>query len=755
MWNGSQWLIGGNTSAGAGYIAYSTNNYATAWTRVTSPIATRVTGLAYNGSRTVAVGNGSTNTLAYSDDFGATWTGLGHTLLPNNSNIHRVEWHNNKFIVTGTNASGIILYSVDGVHWKSAGSGGLTIARCSVLSNILPNIVRFTANGVISANYVSFNGGANWNQMFNDNINIGVYNGKYAVFGAGENGNCYVAYDLMSAFKITTAITDASGVQDLKWNGEHWLMAGKGALLKSYDGFNWTPVATEFVSPGYWVTGLDWHERWIASVQTGATSYQIIYSSDGTTWSLASTSVGGGPVKWTNNKWIAHVYDASYTKVALSQDGISWTTQTIGSYGPVLSMACDDNGTIVLGTYPGSTSVEAILRSSDGTTWTAVGGTNQNWHHYGAIWDGLRFYFKTDNSANSIRQSIDAITWTSTGGNLPGKQLTWTNPHKGAFTVYQPTIACGTHMAYSKDGIFYKSLGNSLFTSKAISAEWNGTLWIAGGQGATNTLAYSYDGTTWTGLGNTIFTQQCNKVKWNGTMWVAVGEGTNTLAISINGTTWTGLGTSIFDASGLAIAFNTSTWLAGGNNGLAYSTDGIVWTVTDTSQEVRDILWLGNRWIIAGPTMKYTTVASGQSGWTNVSVQPFSTRANAIMWNGQTAVAVGEGGNSIASSTDLGTTWTGQGTSVFARGNAIAWNDKRWIAGGTTIAFSDDGANWTTCKGALPSETFGIGANSKIGTVPIRSAITLNNRDKVSVVSPKYYDVDIADDTSLVFNLAV
>jgi hypothetical protein len=60
MWNGSHWLIGGNTSAGAGYIAYSTNDNATAWTRVTSPIATRVTGLAYNGSRTVAVGNGST-----------------------------------------------------------------------------------------------------------------------------------------------------------------------------------------------------------------------------------------------------------------------------------------------------------------------------------------------------------------------------------------------------------------------------------------------------------------------------------------------------------------------------------------------------------------------------------------------------------------------------------------------------------------------------------------------------------------------
>jgi hypothetical protein len=601
--------------------------------------------------------------------------------------------------------------------------------------------------------------------MFNDSINIGVYNGKYAVFGAGQNGNCYVAYDLMSAFKITTANSDPSGVTDLKWNGDYWLMAGTSHgstnrhLLKSYDGFNWTPVATGFMTAGYWVTGIDWSSalgRWVASVQTGATSYQIIYSSDGTNWSLATTSVGGGPVKWVNNKWIAHVYDASYTKIALSQDGISWTTNTIGSYGQVLSIANDDANTIVLGTYPNSTSMQAILKSTDGTNWTAVGGTNQNWHHTGAVWDGLRFYFKTDNSANSIRQSYDAINWTSVGGNVPGQQLSWTKPYRGAFTVYQPTLALGTTMAYSGDGIFYKSLGNSLFRVNATSAEWNGTMWIASGQGADNTLGYSYDGKSWTGLGKSVFTLKANKVKWNGTMWIAVGEGTNTLAYSINGTVWTGLGSTVFDNSGLALAYNGTTWLAGGNNGLAYSTDGIVWTIVNNDQEVRDLLWAGTQWILAGKTsMKYTTAPDGHSGWTNASTQPFSVQANAISWNGQVAVAVGEGGNTIATSTNLGTSWTGLGTSVLSKGNAVAWNDKRWIAGGNTIAFSNDGTTWTGCKGAIPSETFGLGTNSKIGVVPVRSAITLNNREKISVTTPDYYDVDIADDTSLVFNLAV
>ncbi len=347
------------------------------------------------------------------------------------------------------------------------------------------------------------------------------------------------------------------------------------------------------------------------------------------------------------------------------------------------------------------------------------------------------------------------------GGNVVGEHLTWTNPHRGALTIYQPTIACGPELAFSNDGIFYKSLGNSLFTVRTNHAEWNGTMWIAVGQGAVNTLGYSYDGQTWTGLGSSIFSIKANSVKWNGTMWVAVGEGTNTIAFSYNGLTWTGLGTSVIDSSGLSVAYNGTTWLAGGNNTLAYSTDGIVWTgMGSTNTNVRDILWAGNQWIIAsGANLKYSTAANGQSGWTNVASQPFSTQANKVFWNGQIAVAVGEGTNTIATSTDLGTTWTGRGTSTFStRGNAIMWNDKRWIAGGTgtnTLAFSNDGITWTPCKGAVQTEVYGLGANSKIGVVPVRSAITLNNRDKVCINTPHYYDTDLADDTSLVFNLAV
>jgi hypothetical protein len=54
-------------------------------------------------------------------------------------------------------------------------------------------------------------------------------------------------------------------------------------------------------------------------------------------------------------------------------------------------------------------------------------------------------------------------------------------------------------------------------------------------------------------------------------------------------------------------------------------------------------------------------------------------------------MAVGSGGNTMASSTD-GKIWTGLGTTTFtSSGNGIAWNGTRWLAdgsGGNTLAYA-------------------------------------------------------------------
>ena len=81
---------------------------------------------------------------------------------------------------------------------------------------------------------------------------------------------------------------------------------------------------------------------------------------------------------------------------------------------------------------------------------------------------------------------------------------------------------------------------------------------VAGGYGTNTTLAYSADGVTWTASanGNSIFTGACGAVAWNGTRWVAGGNGANTLAYSDNGIDWTKStnGNSIITGFCLAVA---------------------------------------------------------------------------------------------------------------------------------------------------------------------------------------------------------
>jgi hypothetical protein len=111
-------------------------------------------------------------------------------------------------------------------------------------------------------------------------------------------------------------------------------------------------------------------------------------------------------------------------------------------------------------------------------------------------------------------------------------------------------------LAYSYNGINWTGLGKTTF-SIGYTVAWNGSMWVAGGEGSVNTLAYSYNGIVWTGLGSTIFSTNGYEITWDGYTWFAAGYGTvHTLAYSYNGINWTGLGKTIFSSSGNAIAWN-------------------------------------------------------------------------------------------------------------------------------------------------------------------------------------------------------
>jgi hypothetical protein len=206
--------------------------------------------------------------------------------------------------------------------------------------------------------------------------------------------------------------------------------------------------------------------------------------------------------------------------------------------------------------------------------------------------------------------------------------------------------------------VFSSDLGASIITTSGKDVAWNGSRWVAVGEGG-NTIVYSSDGITWTGAGASIISTSGNGVAWNGSRWVAVGEGGNTISYSSDGITWTGVGSSIFSTGGYAVECNRAR---------PYS-------------------------------INITTVSSnGYGNYMNTYTIDYNSSPNPLI------VAVGQGTtNTIATSND-GINWVGRGASFFGTGTNTGydatWNGTRWVVvGGATtlsnpIIYSSDGITW-------------------------------------------------------------
>jgi hypothetical protein len=215
-------------------------------------------------------------------------------------------------------------------------------------------------------------------------------------------------------------------------------------------------------------------------------------------------------------------------------------------------------------------------------------------------------------------------------------------------------------IATSTDGItwtpvvtspFTSATGPPIITASGRGIAWNGSLWVAVGVGAVNTIATSTDGITWTGRGKTNFATAAYGVAWNGIRWVAVGAGTlstdHRIAHSADGLSWTGVTTNtIFSTAGYGVAWNGIRWVAVGNGSshtIAYSVDGITWVggaKTIFSVAGNKITWTGTHWIAGGEGTANTLAMAGDRleesvplTWYGFGKTTFSTRGNSVATN--------------------------------------------------------------------------------------------------------------------------
>lgn len=435
----------------------------------------------------------------------------------------------------------------------------------------------------------------------------------------------------------------------LAWNGNVWVAVTDGAtnIWSSPDGVIWTTRSNFGAGNGRVV-------RWNGSVFVAfgsSTEYRI--SRDGFTW---TTGTGTIPFAGTNTvtgavwnsaygHWVITGIDSgtNLISIATTRDLVTFTPRMMSpNVTSVNSFAWSQQ----LGLWAAVAPAPAanILTSPDGTTWTTR-QTNVFTSGFAVAWNGSLFVAGGGTSVQ-FYTSTDGITWTSrTNGGIGTLNqvngIVWASSLSIWVAVGQNFGLSGL-IASSTDGINWTIRNNgAIFTTTALGVAWNGSLFVAVGQG-TNCFATSTDGITWSARGATGITTAARGVVWATapgvtSLWVAVGNGTNSIATSPDGITWTGrTTTTIFSTQGNQVANNGFATVATGTgtNSYAWSYDnGQTWTgggTTSFGAVGQGIAWNSNTGQWLGGASNAPFFLSSPDGINWISRQNFTTSATCV-----------------------------------------------------------------------------------------------------------------------------
>jgi hypothetical protein len=266
-WNGATWVAG--LSSISNQFAYSNNGIN--W-NVSSPAqipfgTTPIVGnigaleVAWNGRLWVAVGAGSTVSIAYSSN-GVTWTPVTNSANSTIATGRTVAWNGYTWLAGGSVSGGNsgIIASDNGINWTQVTTG--VSPAMSEIRSIIWDGSGWIAGGV------------------NESI-PGAQKIMRTFAVDGRSGWTYAA--LSNVFQ--------SRCRRLAWNGNMYVAVGGGsagtaAIASSSDGSTWVQrISTNDLSNGEALA-------WNGSVwEVGSSAGEFAWSADGITWNINS----GGP----------------------------------------------------------------------------------------------------------------------------------------------------------------------------------------------------------------------------------------------------------------------------------------------------------------------------------------------------------------------------------------------------------------------------------------------------------------------------
>lgn len=290
--------------------------------------------------------------VAYSYD-GITWIAVNDNVF-SSIGVANAAWGDDKFIIsTGSiNYGDDIAYSSDGITWIAGqenlfGNEGIKDFAWSGDTWVAIGGNRYMSGGRSRIAYSP--DGINWTEVPDTTFGTSrsIYglawgDDRFIVIGDSDNQYRKTAYSMdginwtAGPDRYSGGFSSSGSIENITWGNGTWIAArGWMNINTSTDGgMTWNSIIASSSSGA--VRKIAWGNGKFVAV---GESSMIGVSSDGVTWTVGThhTAFGNNnpiyTISWGGDKFIACSLDGMTTKMAYSQDGITWTAITDTTFG--------------------------------------------------------------------------------------------------------------------------------------------------------------------------------------------------------------------------------------------------------------------------------------------------------------------------------------------------------------------------------------------------------------------------------------
>ena len=586
-------------------ILYKTDSNGWLESSLESAKRSALTNAAFNGEIWVATSYNPTNVPSIDPRYTTMWSldsidwfnaqsgGFGWDNTSSNHGGRGIAWNGSLWVSVGlgTGPTNSIITSADGSNWTNIATGGFLSQGGYGIVWTGCNWVGVGAGGY-DRSFVTSSNGIDWPISFGygfDGVgNAIAWNGSRLVaVGSYYTGYPSILYsDTYGATweNATGTLFDTIGEEGrtVVWNGSYWLAGGTSGVRKSYDGKTWFQPGA---SPSYLFSGLAWASNALPSLIVGNPTLQT-YSVSNITSVYVGVGDGGGA-----------------NSIVTSSNGVTWSAATSGVFG-IAGKAVAYNGTdLWVAVGDGGFVTSNIVYSGNAMNWSnivllTVGTLGIGNGVVFGVFDSVGYWASCHTALNpgdttQFYSSNGGIEWyASSGDQFDVAAYAVALNEIGQFVCVGQDSTSGNTLRYgtSREPTSWNSNGvTNMFTTAGYGIAYGGSLWVAVGEDTGGkTIKYATDYTTWSDGTGSVFTTRGYGVAYDGVgMWVAVGVSGGSggsIKYSTDGMVWSASVSGEFTNAARGVTYNQGNqlWIVtgdlDGSTSFKYSGDGMNWS---------------------------------------------------------------------------------------------------------------------------------------------------------------------------------